>query len=320
MKLRPEQNLTPTNIQNQVLWFNSDITIDGSPFFFPKWYEKGILYVRDLLDQNGNFLSSDDLNNKFGLESNFLNILQLRQSIPLVWRGLLNVANFVTFEDINGLFIDGHFRTLSQLEGRHIYWTLFDQLKYEDPRCIKKWEDFFQISPEQHSYQVWQAIFQIPFLTCTEPYLQSFQYRLIHRITPCNHWLHSMSITESPNCLLCQTDDTIIHYFIECGSVVDFWTAVGDWLSNLYRVQLNLDVPTILFGSNKTYDWTNQFNYIIIVAKFYLYQSKSVKKHRINFYKFLALLKENLHLKYLYQAKENKVKTFEKQWGHLYES
>ena len=42
--------------------------------------------MKDIIDEKGDFLSHDTLNNKFGINCNFLECLQVRQSIFLDWR------------------------------------------------------------------------------------------------------------------------------------------------------------------------------------------------------------------------------------------
>ncbi len=47
---------------------------------------KGITKIGDITDDKGMFLSYSEINQKFNLEHNFLQVLQIRQSIPSGWR------------------------------------------------------------------------------------------------------------------------------------------------------------------------------------------------------------------------------------------
>ncbi len=47
---------------------------------------KGITKIGDITDDQGMFLSYSEINQKFNLECNFPNVLQIRQSIPSRWR------------------------------------------------------------------------------------------------------------------------------------------------------------------------------------------------------------------------------------------
>ena len=43
--------------QDTILCNNKEIRIDGKPFFWKGWFEKGMRTIKDLLDKNGNVLS-----------------------------------------------------------------------------------------------------------------------------------------------------------------------------------------------------------------------------------------------------------------------
>lgn len=53
----------------------------GKITFFIEWYDKNIVYISDLLGENGSFLSLQDLQSKFDVKSNFLTYLGLQKSI-----------------------------------------------------------------------------------------------------------------------------------------------------------------------------------------------------------------------------------------------
>ena len=70
-----------TNIQayNTPLWFNSDINIG----FKREWLEKGYTKLNDILDENGNLLSNNDMTTN-GLKLNFLEYERLRFDISKI--------------------------------------------------------------------------------------------------------------------------------------------------------------------------------------------------------------------------------------------
>ena len=55
-----------------ILLNNKDIVIDGKPIFYPKWVEKGIFTVQDILDDYGKYLSFNAFKGKYSLNCNFL--------------------------------------------------------------------------------------------------------------------------------------------------------------------------------------------------------------------------------------------------------
>ena len=65
-----------------ILWNNKDISIDQKTLFWKTWFERGIYFVQDLLNEDGKFLSLDEFNRKFGLKANYLQYFQITAAIP----------------------------------------------------------------------------------------------------------------------------------------------------------------------------------------------------------------------------------------------
>ncbi len=81
-------------VKSEILWNNRFITSDGSPLNHGEWYRNGILYVKDLLDKNGTFFCHSKIGELFNVKSSFLDILQVRHSLPRNWILLLRDDEF----------------------------------------------------------------------------------------------------------------------------------------------------------------------------------------------------------------------------------
>ena len=69
----------------RLTWFDynsREIVIDGKPFFIQEWFSKGIILIRDLLDEQGQLLSYQAFKTKYKCKTNFLNYSQVRSAIP----------------------------------------------------------------------------------------------------------------------------------------------------------------------------------------------------------------------------------------------
>ena len=66
-----------------------------------------------------------------------------------------------------------------------------------------------------------------------ETQLQSFQYKIIHRIIACNKKLFDMKIKDSPTCNFCNKIDDIDHFFFYCPIVQTVWRLFFNWWNNL---------------------------------------------------------------------------------------
>ena len=82
---------TIPEIIHETLWFNRNITVDHNTVFWKCWFRSGIRYVGDMLDSFGNFLSQDELNDKYQINCSFIDHLRIRQPIPGSWSHILEL-------------------------------------------------------------------------------------------------------------------------------------------------------------------------------------------------------------------------------------
>ena len=58
-------------------------------FFFSKWFKKGIISIKDLLTESGNFLTFQEFSLKYSCQTNFLQYCQVISAVP---KHLLSIA------------------------------------------------------------------------------------------------------------------------------------------------------------------------------------------------------------------------------------
>ena len=46
----------PTSPQDEIIWNNKNIRINEKPLFFKRWFDKGIIFVKDLLNADKKFI------------------------------------------------------------------------------------------------------------------------------------------------------------------------------------------------------------------------------------------------------------------------
>lgn len=310
--IHKNQAANAVDVQNQLLWLNSNVTVGKVPIFWKSWYKKGIKFIGDILNKNSDFLTAEEINNKYGVNCNFLQMLQICQAIPLKWRQMLSVATLVIKSEQLEIFIEhkNEFTRLDKMTSQLFYWILIEKV-VKKPCSIPKWETTLGLQSVN-----WKHIFLNPFKVCHESQMQSFQFKILHRIIACNHWLHTMKVKDSPNCVFCKENDDIVHFFATCNRVTDFWRSFENWWIQTSGDVGKLDIKTVMFGvvSNKTN--ANVFNYCLIAAKMFIYAKKiKCERTNIDFYRFLIFLKEKLVLKETNAVLNGKLEEFENKFG-----
>ena len=70
-------------LQREFILLNSrDINIENKSVFWKAWRDKNVLFVQDLLTNQGNYLSAQEFSHKYNIKVNFLQCYQITSAIP----------------------------------------------------------------------------------------------------------------------------------------------------------------------------------------------------------------------------------------------
>ena len=106
---------------------------------------------------------------------------------------------------------------LEKIKCRDYYHLLIKQ-KYEKPNKWAKLREEFNLEDKRLS-----EAFVMPLRVATEPYLRSFQYKVLNSILYTNELLCKIGYISDPNCSFChQTTETISHIFFTVPFLLPF--------------------------------------------------------------------------------------------------
>lgn len=252
----------------QPIWYNKNITMGGKSIFFIDWFNKNIVYINDLLDENGSFLSLQDLQSKFDVKSNFLTYLGLQKSIltSLHYHG-------ISKEDDNPRpFIPFHIKLFcSPRKGSKIMYNI---LNMENVTSFNKskWGLFFMLSDLQ-----WKTIYQLPFVNIKSTKLQWLQFRINHHILTTNKYLFKIGKECSKLCNFCkQHDETIFHVLWECPNVQELFQQFFEFCQSK-RITIQRDPLIFIFGLHSDPISTDIYS-IFLVMKSYIYRKRCLNE------------------------------------------
>ena len=134
----------PVSVRKEMLWFNENILVQKRPIFYQKWYEKGIKFINDIVDENGEFLTLEQMNVNYNFQPNFSEYLRIHSAIPYNWKQILKSQNNITLRNVSLRFcIKGKFKNIEELQCKDIYWILVEHGSIAEPTCIRKWTETF---------------------------------------------------------------------------------------------------------------------------------------------------------------------------------
>ena len=290
------------------IWYNPNIKVGGSSVCYKRWLAAGIIFVSDLLNQDGEFYNYREFNNTFNIRTNYLEFngivravkkyaqeIEIRIFPPKSFQPMIPICLSIICKDIKGC--------------KYIYRQMVNS--EEMPKSLQKWKNDLGISPDTEIFSK-ESIYGMAFQITKDPKLLWFQYRISQRILGTNYLLKKMNIVATDSCTFCKNAaETLIHLFWNCNISKEFFNQLRVYIENKCNVQLGeWGAKEILFGSRKL-DKTQ--NLLLLQAKHYLYYCKvkdqvpaleNFKKRISTFYKIE---------KYI-SAKSFRLQNFEKQW------
>jgi hypothetical protein len=247
----------------ECIFYNKNIIIGKHTVHFVDWVDLGIFQICHLLNDNGMFLSFEEFQRKFPtLNVNFLKFGGLIQSI----KKYQNKVNLLQGASYN-LLRQKPIRVV--LEGNKSVQTCLASV-YSTPAGVVKWNSIFDNLN-------WDKIFYLCHKTTVDCQLKWFQLRLIYRALPTNRYLFLRKIVQSANCSFCtDEEESINHLMWRCQYVSKFWQDLQDLLiincshANNFRFSEVL----VLFGVQDNIYTDKAMDFIILLAKLYIYKCK----------------------------------------------
>ena len=120
----------------------------------------------------------------------------------------------------------------------------------------------------------WKFFFNLPFLVTLDCKLREFQWKLSHNIIFTNVTLHRMRPprVQSSLCSSChQSDETLIHLFVNCKFTKSLWRAIIDRWGTFLQAPSTLTDKQIILGDPS---FNLLLNHIIIITKKTIYDCK----------------------------------------------
>ena len=262
-------------IENQLLWYNTNILVKKKVIMWKDVNEKGLKYVHQLFE-NQQFKLYQQVKREYGLTE--LRFNSLKMAIPREWRSFFMTNPKSTFMPLpphnfdimvnGGLTSSKIYRLLSQdmlvIHNKYIKW--YQEVGSD---IFGSLYDF----KEQH-----RTIYKVTNV----PKYRSFQYRLLQRGLVTNISLYKWGLKCSDVCTFCKTEsETITHLLWECGEVQKLWDHVKRWIIKKFGVlELSWNIGSVI--NNRVIEKANHVvNFICLITKQFIYSQKCLGKELI---------------------------------------
>ncbi len=133
---------TPSNliqIPNQTLWLNENLKINNKCMYNKQFINKGILYIKDILGDKGDFLTHKERISKYKQATTFIECLQLKSCIPTEWKEQISKVKILAIKipDGNCIVINKKYTNIENAQCKDFYWHLIEKDQH-NPKFKKK--------------------------------------------------------------------------------------------------------------------------------------------------------------------------------------
>ena len=286
---------TTQEIANQFIIYNYHIKINGKKLtenFSPSPILKN-LKMLDLIDNDGSIISRDSMSQLLGQDLNYLKYVSLKSAIPKQWKKLLKMEiksinkEEIAISDEPYIKINNNMKPITKTTNKELYLKQISKYTKE-ATALETWINLYPFLEKQD----WKVLYKLPYKITTEPYLQSFQYKIMNRILNCRNKLFTWNIIKNDKCEYCHNIDTIFHHLYLYPQSKYMWNHLRKWLDNNLEINMHFTECEVVFGlpySNSVE--VKIMNYLIILLKWFINNTKNEEKP-LYFVNFLSLLKE----------------------------
>jgi exonuclease III len=280
-------------ILSEPLFQNDKFKIDGQILELDTLEDAGIYTVKDLVKEDGKFLSVTEFQDKFKIK---VPILTYYGYISTIKKYLRQTGIKLETNTNNTFYLD-HNKAYNILikacKGSKIFYDTFLGEHFKPESC-NKWDTFLNLEIN------WSKVFA-ETKKINEVKLKWFQMKIYYRILVTNSILARMKVMDSNECSFCnQEKDTVYHYLWDCTHVQLFWNDfvkyLQDHCTNCDRLVLNSAL--VLFGNDNKSKTDVGFRHILLVAKFFIYKCR-INKIKPTIVQFLIVLIQNYKIEQL---------------------
>ena len=239
-------------IHKNVLWNNKHILIQKKNIFFKDWYDKGVIFLSDLMNEEGKIISYETFREKYNIKCNQLKFMGLIDAIP---RHLRKCQTFDTNLKMFNIFL---------LKSKIIYWKHIELIQKE-ASCIISWNQNCNI---KFTLDEWKVIFYLPQTLTSHTKILEMQLKILHRVYATDSYVSNFDKSVNKTCIVCNVKNDIVHWFYECICLKPFLELFENWLTRYIEMNIKLDKKVMIFGYIEEKNFL--VNYCILYAKMFI--------------------------------------------------
>ena len=289
------------DVRRECFMLNQYIQIENKCVFYQNMFDKNILSIHDLVNNNGHFLSYAAFCAKYGTSVNPFQYMSLIDAIPPQWRIMLKQQNISHTLNISEepLYcrLGNKEININKLKSNTVYWHIIKNIQCK-PTCIDSWNQRLNI---KYDIAKWKSIFCLPNQCINDFKIKNLQIKITHRFYASQSLISKWDKETSNICNLCKDKEAnILHIFYECQYSNSFWIDIQKWLNeNESSPKVSFNKAHVILGIIPYTIQTHYINHIILHAKHFIHIQRTYNRipmitNFLNSYKHIVITEKEL--------------------------
>ena len=256
-----------------IIWNNKDIRIGSTAIFYRDWFDKGILFIQQLKDDMGHWLSYEQFSVKYNLFNCVFKYVSIINCLKNLIRHNTNYQvivhqNFPTIDFENKYFktINESYVDILKVKSKIFYDILLEKYS-EEPTALSSWRRDVNITDIEYYNS-----FMYAKAATKDSNLLSFNYKILNKLLNCRYNLDKWKIISGPYCNLCnenKIDDTV-HALVDCNWTCNIVEKILNDLDPDRNWGILLNWKKWIFGIDNP-----AVNLIILIMKYHIVKSRN---------------------------------------------
>ena len=223
------------------IWYNLQV-ISGVN---KHWVEKGLRTICDLMDEDGDIMSVEDISSKWNIECNVLLHFNLKEKINNICQNQRNLSLNASPQMSHIL----HEVKIGNKGNKNIYYNSLGINHLPIVTLKEKWSQTLNEEISTHRLSI---AFKTAKIHSPSVYQHFLQYVQIYRRTVTNSLLKKMKITDSDLCHSCKETETIEHAYLNCTNTARLWVNSIAWVRDIHDPHFAISDFEKIFGCSST--------------------------------------------------------------------
>ena len=234
---------SPGDILMQPLWGNMNLTINRKCLYFKQWSCQNIIYIKDVVNCDGSFLTEYQIKQKLQDTRNWIaEYFQVKKCVEK----LLSKFNRILYTNV--VVRTNYYMTTKEAKVNIVnqkskfFYELLVNKEMVIPNHQHIWQECFY-----SENIIWSKVYQCKCINMPVTKLAEYNFKLLNKILPTSDMVAKWNLNVSHLCHTCNEVDNLEHMLFKCSLVVDIWKII------MNQLQINITWKSVVLGYKYAY-------------------------------------------------------------------